>query len=64
LRTPPTFSGNPNVGAATIEPCSALVRSFSTSAERFTVSRQRFWYVLRPIQARQKFTVSLNAWGT
>jgi hypothetical protein len=37
------------------------VSSFNTSAERFTISRQRFLYVLRPIHPRQKFTVSLKA---
>ena len=54
-------SGSPNVGAATIEPYCREVSSFSVSAERFTVSRQRPPYVLRATQRRQKFTVSLKA---
>ena len=34
-------SGNPKVGAATMEPYRWLVSSLSTSAERLTISRQR-----------------------
>ena len=55
------FSGSPNVGEATIEPCGREVSSLRVSAERFTVSRQRPWYVQRSTQRRQKFTVCLNA---
>jgi hypothetical protein len=61
LRPPPIVSGRPKVGAATIEPCCREVSSFSVSAERFTISRQRPPYVLRATQRRQKFTVSLKA---
>ena len=40
-------SGRPNVGAATSEPCGCETSSFSVSAERLTISRQRPWYLLR-----------------
>src|SRR5215510_7686707 len=37
-------SGNENVGAAISEPCSRLIRSFSSKADRWTISRQRPLY--------------------
>ncbi len=49
------------MGAATREPWVWETSSLSTRAERFTISRHRPAYAERPIQLRQKFTVSLNA---
>jgi hypothetical protein len=43
LRPPPISSGRLVVGAATIEPVGRYVISFSVSAERLIISRQRPW---------------------
>src|SRR4030095_2898166 len=51
------LSGNEKVGAAISEPCSRLIRSFSSKADRWTISRQRPLYFDWPIQDFQTCAV-------
>src|SRR5262249_27698082 len=51
------LSGNEKVGAAISEPCSRLIRSFSSKADRCTISRQRPLYFDLPIHDFQTWAV-------